>query len=71
MSADTRSDEALAEITRALQDPNASIRLPMTFTHGRGAQVYIKSRKVGPIIFPAEGQTLADVMAMLGKLAVG
>ena len=61
--------EAMTKIREALADPNVSIRFTQTFTHGRAAQVYVKSRKVGPFILPAEGQTLADVLHMLGSLA--
>ena len=62
-------NEAMTKIREALADPNVSIRIVQTFTHGRAAQVYVKSRKVGPFILPAEGQTLADVLHMLGSLA--
>lgn len=61
--------DALTQIREALADPNASIRFTQTFSHGRAVQVYVKTRKVGPFILPGEGQTLADVLHMLGTLA--
>ena len=61
--------EDLAKMREALQSPDAHIRLVQTFTHGRGAQVMVKTRKIGPIIFPGEDMTLAEVMHMLGKMA--
>lgn len=65
-SADTVTLDSIRE---ALASSEASIRLVYTFTHGRGAQVSVGRRKVGPIIFPTATQTLADVLAMLGHLA--
>lgn len=61
----------LDELREALAGPNVSIRLVSTFTHGRGVQVYVKSRKVGPLIVPEGPQTLADVLHMLGTIASG
>ena len=66
---DSKDAAALTEIREAMHDPNVSIRLPHTFTHGRGVQVYVKTRKVGPIILRSEGQTLADLLHMLGDMA--
>jgi hypothetical protein len=57
------------EMRDALKDPNLRIALPVTFTHGRGVQLYIKTRKVGPMILKSEGQTLADLLHMLGTMA--
>ena len=68
-SPDVRSDAALDAIRDALADPNVSIRLPHTFTHGRGVQIYVKSRKVGPVILRSENQTLADILRVVGNLA--
>ena len=63
-------DAVLAEIRVALQDSEVRIRLVHTFTHGRGAQVYVKTRKVGPLMLPREGEDVSHVLAVLGKLAV-
>jgi len=62
--------EALEELARVLRGEHGSIRTVLTFTHGRCAQVYEKTRKVGPVIIPdrENGQTLGDVLAMLGDL---
>lgn len=65
----TRGDEALDQIRDALGNNDVSIRLPLLFSHpGRAAQVYVKSRKVGPLIVPAEDQSLGDVLKMLGDM---
>lgn len=61
----------MATIRDALASDEVSIRLVRTFTHGRCAQVFVGRKKVGPILIPGDGQTLADVLTMLGKLAVG
>ncbi len=63
------TDDALAEIRDALGSNDVSIRLPVTFTHGRGVQVYLKTRKVGPIILCGPDQTLGDMLKMLGDMA--
>lgn len=63
--------EVLAQIREAMTDPNVSIKLPMTFSHGVAAQVYIKTRKIGPLIIPSETQTLGDILKMLGDMADG
>lgn len=68
---DVYSAETLSQIKEALADPNVSIKLPVTFTHGRGVQIYVKTRKVGPIILPTGDQTLADILQMIGSLAGG
>lgn len=66
---DERSEQVMAEIREALTSPDVRIGLPYTFTHGRACQVYVKTRKVGPLIFPPDGGTLADVLRMLGELS--
>lgn len=66
----TPENQALAEVKAALQDSEVRIRLVHTFTHGRGVQVYLKTRKVGPLILPSEGENVSHVLAMLGSLAV-
>ena len=68
--AGTRGDQALADIKEALRSDEVRLRLVYTFTHGRGVQVYVKTRKVGPLLLPAEGQDISDVLAMVGSLAV-
>jgi predicted RNA-binding protein YlxR (DUF448 family) len=61
----------LGEIRDALTLPDASIRFVQTFTHGRAVQVYLKTRKIGPVIIVREGQTLTDILTMLGTLMEG
>ena len=65
-----RETDSLSEIKEALRGPNVSIRLVETFTHGRGAQLYVKTRKVGPLVLPAKGEDLSHVLAALGHLAM-
>lgn len=67
---DQRETEALAEVREAMKHQGVSLHFAFTFTHGTGIQVKIKTRKIGPLIFPAEGETLADVLHMLGTMAV-
>lgn len=64
----TNESEALADIKAALNDPQCSLRFVETFRYGTAVQVYVKSRKVGPFILPADGQTVADTLHMLGEL---
>lgn len=66
----TDGDQVYKELKAALQGPNARIHLVETLTHGRAAQVFVKSRKVGPLLFPASGEDLSDVLHLLGQLAV-
>lgn len=63
----------LAEIATALGRHNAKITLVRTFTHGVCAQVWAGAKKAGPLIIPnrADGQSLGDVLHMLGTLAEG
>lgn len=65
-----REDQTIDELRAALAHPDASIKFTHVFGHGRAAQVYVKSRKIGPFILPSEGQTIADVLHMLGVLAL-
>jgi hypothetical protein len=64
------ANDALAELRTALASDEASIRLVHTYTHGRCAQIFVGKRKATPVIIPSDGQTLADVLAMLGRLAM-
>jgi hypothetical protein len=65
----SNTQEPLDAIREALQSPDVRIALPHTFTHGRGVQVYVKSRKIGPIILRSGDQSLADLLTMIGNLA--
>jgi hypothetical protein len=58
----------LAKIREAMASPDVSLHPARTFTHGLGVQVYVKNLKVGPILFPVEGQSIADVLHMLGTM---
>lgn len=59
-----------APIREALLSTDGRIALVPTLTHGLGVQVYRKGRKIGPIILPAEGESVADVLSMLGALVI-
>jgi hypothetical protein len=59
----------LTAVQEAMKDPNVALHVAHTFTHGRGVQVRIKSRKIGPIFFPNEGEKLSDVFRLLGSMA--
>lgn len=63
---DASEQDALAGIRAALQDPNVSLHIVQTMSHGRGVQVKIKSRKIGPLLFPTEGKGPGSVLVMLG-----
>ena len=52
-----------------MREPYVALHVVDTFTHGQGIQVQVRSRKIGPILFPSEGQTVGDVLAMLGYAA--
>jgi len=70
MSTPTDSDKPLAQIRTALADPNMHLRLVRLIFGGSGwaVQVYVKSRKVGPLLLPPDGGTLLDTLAMLDEL---
>jgi hypothetical protein len=65
----TQEDNALAEIQYVMQGTNWSLHATYAFGIGVGVQVKDRTRKIGPIIFPSETQTLADVLSMLGDMA--
>ena len=67
--ADAGAQAAHAEIAEALKSDDVRLALPVTFTHGRGVQVMLKSRKVGPILLRSEDQSLADMLYVVGRLA--
>ena len=62
--------ESLDAIRDAMRDPNVALYLVPTFGHGTAVRVKVKTRKIGPLLFPAEGQDIADVLHMLGTMAV-
>ena len=71
----TREDEVLDAIREAMRGYDWRLEAVLTFTHGVAVQVYAKPRtgpkrysKVGPLIFPPDGGTFADVLTMLGAL---
>lgn len=70
MSAAATTDP-LAQVRQALRDPNASLRLVrIVFGPARwGVQVYVKSRKVGPLLLPPTGGTMLDLLSMIDDLA--
>jgi hypothetical protein len=66
-------EQATEEIKDALRSPDGSIKVVQTFTHGKAVQVMRKTRKIGPLIIPNRegGQSLGDVLSMLGEWAEG
>lgn len=68
MTETTEEAAALAAIKDALKSKDGSIRFVQTMSHGRGVQVHLKTRKIGPVLFPGQGQDLSDVLGMLGRL---
>jgi hypothetical protein len=65
----TDEQDKLAAVRTAMKDPNVSLHIVHTFTHGRAVQVKIKSRKIGPMFFPNKGEKLTDVFRLLGSMA--
>lgn len=63
------SEPVFAELRDALKQPYVALHFVQTLAHGRAIQVKIKTRKVGPLIFPPKDGTLGDVLALLGSLA--
>jgi hypothetical protein len=67
-------NDALDAIRQAMRGYDWRLEAVLTFSHGVGVQVYAKARgakrhsKVGPLIFPPDGGTFADVLTMLGAL---
>lgn len=74
MSAPRDGSAELDQIREAMQGYDWRLEAVLTFGHGIAVQVYAKGRgakrhsKVGPLIFPPEGGTFADVLTMLGAL---
>lgn len=75
VDASAYEEQVLDEIRQAMQSYDWQLDAVVTFTHGMGVQVYLRKpppsrgrRKVGPILFPSEGQTLADLLATLGSM---
>lgn len=69
-------DKALEQIKTALKGPDVSLHLvkPLAISVGGkslgvGVQVKVKNRKVGPVIFPADGEGVSEVLAWLGDLS--
>lgn len=67
-----REDEALSAVREAMQGYDWRLEAVLTFTHGVAVQVYqnvgagrAKWVKVGPLLFPPDGGTLADTLAVL------
>lgn len=69
----------LAEIREAMQGSAWRLVPVMTFSHGIGVQVWAtkpgssanaRGSKVGPVLFPPDGGTIADTLQMLGSMAV-
>ena len=58
----------LGEIKHVLQGQDGSLHMTYAFGLGMGVQVKDRTRKVGPIIFPNEGETVSDVLRLLASL---
>lgn len=64
--------DPLEDIKAAMRYSDASVRLVTLFGFqgaNRGVQVKVKTRKIGPLIIPLEGQSLAEIYSMLGEFA--
>lgn len=76
MSAET--EDALESLRHAMKGALWRAEAVLTFTHGVAVQVYVKDNgskskryvKVGPLLLPPEGGSVADVLSMLGALTV-
>lgn len=62
--------DPLAEIRAAMSDPNVHLRLVrLVFgASGWAVQIYVKSRKVGPLLLPPEGGTVLDTLTLLDAI---
>ena len=63
----------LDEVRAAMKSDEVRLNLVPTFSHGEAVRVEIKNgsarwRKVGPLMFPADGGTTADVLVMLAEM---
>lgn len=69
-SSGKNTEEMLAQVRTALRDPDMHLRLVRLIfgTSGWAVQVYVKSRKVGPLLLAPVGGTVLDVLAMLDEL---
>lgn len=63
------ASDQLVEMADVLRTGRGQIALVYVFGHGLCAQVMAGRRKVGPLVIPTDGQTLGEVLAMLGDLA--
>lgn len=64
------STDVLDEIRTAMKG-TPSLDLVHTMSHGIAVQVRQGRKKVGPLLFPPDGGTVADTLQMLGTLATG
>lgn len=63
-------DSALAQMCEAVTSPDGKVKVVQTISLSSGKsmtglQVYLKTRKIGPILFPADGQTVGDCLDLL------
>ena len=65
-------ERVLAEVKAAMRGAYVRLNIVITFSHGDAVQVEKKVgnrwSKVGPLIFPAGVDTLADVLTMLATM---
>lgn len=64
---------ALEDIRDAVLDPKGSIKVVLTWG-GKTAyavQAMKGTKKIGPLLFPGEGQDLSDVLKLLGEVILG
>lgn len=66
----------LVAVREAVAEYDVRFHLVRTFTHGTAVQVEARPencrwRKVGPLLFPPDDGTLADVLTMLAEMRVG
>lgn len=70
---DEETAAVLDSIKEALLKPTGRIQIVSVIFGGpspRAVQVLDGRRKVGPLLFPGEGQDLSDLLALIGKVLV-
>lgn len=63
-----RLHPTLVEIRKEMLSGGARISIVQTFGYGLAVQVMKGSRKIGPLLLPGQGKTLASLMALLGEV---
>jgi len=63
----------LEELREAVLDPKGSIRIEHIWggSYPYAVRVMKGAKKIGPLLFPGEGQDLSDVLKLLGEVILG